>query len=223
MALGTLYIRNPSARTPAILAIAKEHGIELDIVHADTHGGENYDQLIQVNSLAQIPVFVGPDGFVLTECIPIALYITGQIETTTLLGSNQREYYQIIQWMSMVNSEMVPNIGGVMLPLLGRPQPVRKNSEDCLRRFHIGCKRLDTHLQRSRYLVGDQVTLADLFSVGAIIFAVKIFHKVLEARYPRLFSWFHEVYEIPMFKEIVGEFEPFDMPVPMLPEELAPN
>ncbi|KAF3058614.1 Beta-lactamase-like protein 2 [Daldinia childiae] len=156
MALGTLYIHHPSARTPAILAIAKEYGIELEIVHADTHGGENYDKLIKFNSLAQIPVFVGPDGFVLTECIPIALYITGQSDTTTLLGSNRREYYQIIQWMSMINSEMVPNIGGVVLPLLGRQPSVRQNSEDCLRRFHIGCKRLDTHLQKNRYLVGDQ-------------------------------------------------------------------
>lgn len=123
----------------------------------------------------------------------------------------------------MINSEMLPNIGGVMLPLLGRTPPVRQNSEDCLRRFHIGCKRLDTHLQKHRYLVGDQVTLADLFSTGAIIFAVKIFHKVLEAKYPRLLSWFHEVYEIPMFKSIVGEFEPMDIPVPMLPEEQVTN
>jgi hypothetical protein len=60
----------------AILAVAKAHGLELDVVQADKHDGENYEKLLRVNPLGQVPTFVGADGFVLTECIPIALYCT---------------------------------------------------------------------------------------------------------------------------------------------------
>lgn len=37
------------------------------------------------------------------------LLVTSQSDTTTLLGSNRREYYQILQWMSIANSELLPN------------------------------------------------------------------------------------------------------------------
>lgn len=56
-----------------ILAIAKAQGLELDLVQCE-HIGESRKKLLEVNSLGQVPVFVGPDGFVLSECIPITLY-----------------------------------------------------------------------------------------------------------------------------------------------------
>lgn len=62
-----------SPRVYAIMAIAKAQGLELDLVQVD-HIGESRKKLLEINPLGQIPVFVGPDGFVLSECIPIALY-----------------------------------------------------------------------------------------------------------------------------------------------------
>lgn len=57
------------------MAIAKAQGLDLDLVQVD-HIGESRKKLLDINPLGQIPVFVGPDGFVLTECIPITLYRT---------------------------------------------------------------------------------------------------------------------------------------------------
>lgn len=120
--------------------------------------------------------------------------------------------------MSFANSELLPNIGGVILPMLGRPQIVRKNSDDCLHGFHADCRYLEKHLKERTYLVAEQLTLADLFTVGTMIFAVKIFHPVLYAEYPRMMEWFKRVYEEPMFKKVVGELELLHMPYPNLPE-----
>ena len=120
--------------------------------------------------------------------------------------------------MSFANSELLPNIGGVLLPLLGRPEVVRKNGEDCLREFHADCRYLEKHLQERRYLIAERLTLADLFTVGTMIFAVKVFHPVLYAEYPRAMEWFERVYEEPMFKEVVGELELLHVPYPKLPE-----
>ena len=58
--------------------------------------------------------------------------VTAQSDTTTLLGSTRRDYHDIIRWMSMANSDMLPAIGGVILPLIGRHLAVRKNKEDCI-------------------------------------------------------------------------------------------
>ena len=70
------FLKQPNPRSTAILAIAKAHGLELDIIYADRDSKENHQKLLEINSLGQVPVFVGADGYVLTECIPIALYCT---------------------------------------------------------------------------------------------------------------------------------------------------
>lgn len=123
--------------------------------------------------------------------------------------------------MSLANADLLPAIGGVILPLLGRHQVLRMDSDDCLRAFHTDCKLLDAHLQQHQYLIGDQLTLADLFTVGTMQFGVMVFHKALRAQYPRLTEWFHAVYELPMFKAIAGDLHLLNVPFPTLPEESA--
>ena len=123
--------------------------------------------------------------------------------------------------MSFANSDLLPVIGGVILPLIGKPLAVRKNSEDCLRTFHTGCKVLESRLRESKYLVGEQQgpTLADFFTVGTFVFAYAVFYEVLRKSYPRLVEWFEEVYEMPMFKDVAGDLRLLDVPVPTLPED----
>lgn len=63
-------------RSPAILAVAKANNFKLDIVTipSSQDAPEYYRKL---NRLAKIPTFVSSDeGFVLSECIAIALYST---------------------------------------------------------------------------------------------------------------------------------------------------
>lgn len=68
--------KKPNPRTTAIMAIAAAHGIQLDIVQATPGHKDNFKKLLEINPLGQIPTFVGNDGWVLSECIPIALYST---------------------------------------------------------------------------------------------------------------------------------------------------
>ena len=121
--------------------------------------------------------------------------------------------------MSLVNSDLLPAQGGVILPLIGRHETVRKNREDSLRALHKDFQVLENRLQKTRYLVGEQLTLADYFAVGMLVFSFMIFHKTLAADYPRLTEWFHEVHEVPMFKEVAGDLRLLDMPFPTLPEQ----
>ena len=121
--------------------------------------------------------------------------------------------------MSFANSDLLPAIGGVILPLIGRELDVRKNSEDCLRSFHAGCKLMENHLQKNKYLVGHHPMLADFFVCGTLVFAFMIFHEVFRADYPRLAEWFNEIYEVPMLKSAVGELHLLDIPYPTLSEK----
>ncbi|KAJ0120542.1 hypothetical protein J7T55_015271 [Diaporthe amygdali] len=205
MAFGKLYTRKPNPRTTAILAVAKAQGLDLDIVYHDREDPHSHEELLRINPLAQVPVFVGADGYKLTECIPIALY-----------SSSKQDYFNIIRWMSFANSDLLPAIGGVILPVIGLPLEVRMNDQDCLRVLRRDCKLLEDQLKKSKYLVGDQVTLADMFTVGLLFGAFMVLHKMLEAEYPRLTEWYNEVYHIPMFNSVAGPLHKLDIPVPTL-------
>jgi len=56
---------------------AKENGLELEMVEESpfNEGGVSAEYK-KINKLGKIPTFVGADGFVLTECIAIAIYST---------------------------------------------------------------------------------------------------------------------------------------------------
>lgn len=107
----------------------------------------------------------------------------------------------------------------MILPLIGRHQSVRKNTQDCLRGFYAGCQRLNDHLKGRDFLVGDSLTLADVFVVSEMAFGVRIFHQALLRDYPELVRWFHAVHGLPILRDVVGEFKEIKVPIPTLEAE----
>ncbi|KAL8918401.1 MAG: hypothetical protein Q9208_007371 [Pyrenodesmia sp. 3 TL-2023] len=133
-------------------------GVKLDVIIHDKKNKESHEQLLRVNLTGQVPVFVAANGYVLTECIPIALYITSLNNTITPLGSTRRDYYDILKWMSLVHYDLLPAIGALILPLIGDRPQVRKNTEDCLKALYTDCRTLDNQLSKTKYLIGDHLT-----------------------------------------------------------------
>ena len=121
--------------------------------------------------------------------------------------------------MCFTNTELLPAIGGCILPLLGKPQIIRHNVEDCLRAMHKECKLIDNRLAGNKYLIGERLTVADLFTVSALAGAYMVFHKELRPQYTWMTRWFDEIYSIPMYKEVAGHLPLLNLPYPKLPAE----
>jgi elongation factor 1-gamma len=56
-----------------LFVLAKENGLDIETVLEDTGSGVSQDYL-KLNPLGKVPTFQGEDGFVLSECIAIAIY-----------------------------------------------------------------------------------------------------------------------------------------------------
>ena len=121
--------------------------------------------------------------------------------------------------MSFSNSEFLPCVGGFLLPLIGRIPVVRLNGADSLRAFRLNCTLTDNHLKANRYLIGEQLTIADFFLVSMLTAAFMGFDKVLRAEYPSMTRWFDEVYNIPMYKEVAGDLHMLNLPFPTSPAD----
>jgi hypothetical protein len=68
-------VQQGNPRTTSLLAVAKENGLDIEFVNTEPAKGVSAEYL-KLNKLGKVPTFEGADGFVLSECIAIAVYRT---------------------------------------------------------------------------------------------------------------------------------------------------
>ncbi|KAL2162789.1 hypothetical protein VTH06DRAFT_6625 [Thermothelomyces fergusii] len=211
MAFGKLYTSPGNPRSTAIRAVAKANNLELEEVEVDTKNPSA--DFLKANALHKIPTFVGADGFVLTECIAIAVYVTSQNEKTTLLGKTKQDYASILRWMSFFNSEVLPKLAGWFRPLLGRDPYNKKAVDEAAKAVGEVVAVIETHLRDNTYLVGERITLADIFGAGLISRGFEyFFDKEWRQQNPNVSRWYETVYNQPIYSAVVPPFEFIDTP-----------
>ncbi|PPJ56047.1 hypothetical protein CBER1_03406 [Cercospora berteroae] len=205
MPFGTLYTRPFNPRTPAILAVAKSYGLDLEtktIISAED-ASEDY---LDLNPLGKIPTFVGANGFVVSECIAVALYVASQKEDTTLLGDSKEDYASIVRWMSFANMEILLHLGGWFNPIIGRRPFVQSEVDESDRQTNKRMDILEKHLEGRVYLVGNRLSLADMFVTGVVAGGFMFFFdQAWRESHPNVTRWFLDVYEQPIYADIAGK------------------
>ena len=83
-----------------------------------------------------------------------------------MLGKTKQDYASILKWMSLANSEVLPSLSSWFGPLIGRDSYNKKNVEESAKATNKAVGVLEGHLLLNTYLVGERLTLADIFSVG---------------------------------------------------------
>ncbi len=129
--------------------------------------------------------------------------------------------------MSFANSEILPALGGWFNPLIGR-QPFVKEQVDAnqnatLHRFQI----LEDHLASNQiavrgdgavYLVGDSLTLADLFVAGIAAGAFMFFlDGEWRKEHPACTEWFERVAGLEIMEAVVGKAVLTEQMMPSVP------
>ncbi|GIZ46257.1 hypothetical protein CKM354_000938900 [Cercospora kikuchii] len=205
MSFGTLYTRPFNPRTPAILAVAKSYGLDLatkTVVSAE----DASDEYLDLNPLGKVPTLVGANGFVVSECIAVALYVTSQKEDTTLLGNSREDSASIVRWMSFANMEILLHLGGWFNPIIGRRPFVQSEVDESMKQTNKRMDILEKHLEGRVYLVGDRLSLADLFVTGVVAGGFMFFFdQAWRESHPNVTRWFLNVYEQPIYAEVAGK------------------
>ncbi|KAI1072236.1 hypothetical protein LB507_003305 [Fusarium sp. FIESC RH6] len=206
MAFGTLFTRENNCRSTAIKAVAKANDIELNIVEAEK--GNATAEHLKANGLGKIPAFVGEDGFALSECIAIAIYITSQNEKTTLLGKTKQDYASILKWMSFFNSEVLPTLIAWFAPLKGDSPYNKKNVDDAIKATEKNFAVVEQYLLHNTFLVSERITLADLFAAGIATRGFQyFFDKQWREEHPATTRWFETVRSQPIFSDVAEKVE----------------
>ncbi|KAJ4288659.1 elongation factor EF-1 gamma subunit [Kalmusia sp. IMI 367209] len=222
MSFGKLYSYSGNPRTTSLLAVAKENALDLEFVETVPANGVSTEYL-KLNKLGKVPTFEGADGFVLSEAIAIAVYLTSQNEKTALLGKTKQDYASILRWMSYANTEILTPLGGWFRPLVGRDPYNKKNIEDSKAAATKAVHALEEYLLTHTYLVGERLTLADFFTASILARGFQYFYdKAWRAENPNVTRWYETVYNVPSYSAVAGELKFIDEAIKNVPPKKEP-
>ncbi|CEJ81283.1 Putative Elongation factor 1-gamma 2 [[Torrubiella] hemipterigena] len=212
MAFGTLFTKSDNPRSTAIKAVAKANGLDLKIVEVEFEETRTAEHL-KASPLGKIPAFAGEDGFQLSEAIAIAIYITSQNEKTTLLGKTKQDYASILRWMSYFNTEIIDPLSQQYLPLLGRTAYDKKAIDAAAAVSKKSTNALEAYLRDTTFLVGERITLADIFAAGIITRGFQFFYgKEWRQENPNITRWFELIINQPIFSAVAEKLEFLETP-----------
>ena len=120
--------------------------------------------------------------------------------------------------MSFANSEVLPPLSGWFRPLIGRDPFNKKMVEDsqkaCLKAVGV----LEQHLLVNTFLVGERITLADLFTTSIISRGFEFFFdKKWRAEYPNVTRWYETIYNQPIYSAVANKLNFIDQAIPNQP------
>ncbi len=122
-------------------------------------------------------------------------------------------YASILRWMSFFNSEVLPKLGAWFRPLLGKDAYNKKAVEEAQKAALATISVVEAHLRDNTYLVGERITLADIFAVGIIARGFQYFFgKEWRQENPNVSRWYETVYNQPIYSAVAPDFALLDAP-----------
>lgn len=108
--------------------------------------------------------------------------------------------------MSFANHEILPGISGFFRPLIGRDPYNKKSVDDNMKAAYTTVDVLEEHLLHNTFLVGERVTLADLFVTSVITRGFEyLFDKDWREKHPNVTRWYTTVFNQSIYSDVHGE------------------
>lgn len=122
-------------------------------------------------------------------------------------------YASILKWMSFFNQEILGSLGAWYLPLLGRgtynKKAIDEHSKKTLALFDI----VEEYLLHNTFLVGERITLADLFCAGLASRGFQFFFdKTWRQEHPNVTRWWTTVTAQPIYADVGPKLTLLDTP-----------
>ncbi|CAI5758246.1 unnamed protein product [Candida verbasci] len=183
---------------------------KLDIKLSDKD--DSYHKYFTLN---KIPAFIGKKGFKLHEIIAIVIYLINEAEPNSkLLGKNGAEYAQILKWLSFANTELMPTEANIFKPLTGQSPFNKKQIDDNSQYLTKILQVFESRLIEFTYLVGERITLADLFATTLFVRGFDfLYGEEWRKQYPGITRWFKTIIKSPILNEFLGDYKFIDKPV----------
>ncbi|EDO14592.1 hypothetical protein Kpol_331p1 [Vanderwaltozyma polyspora DSM 70294] len=206
MSQGTLYLKDfPRAILPR--ALVNHYKINVDVV-ADA----SEDAVFKKDfPMGRVPTFVGPNDYILHEVIavnPFLVHLTKDEKVIkTLLGADYKEECQVLKWISLCNSDFFMTVADIFYEYIDRFPYHQDIVDRGLVQIDQITEMFEAGLKKSKYLVNDHITLADLFCITEWAFCLQhCFGPEWREKHPLIVNWVLDVIKSPIIKDEYKDF-----------------
>ncbi|KAI1369616.1 glutathione S-transferase [Xylaria arbuscula] len=208
---GKIYSYPTNPRVTRVMVMAEMNGLEIEIPPFTMRETNATPEFLAKFPLGKVPAFEGADGFLLTESLAIAYYVAqAGPKADQLLGKDAKTQALIRKWASFAEGEIFTNAFMPIAMAVMKFYPMNEGAFDMhIKNLEKDIKALEVALEGGKkYLVGDQVTMAD-FSVASWLYHLFKHFGDAEMRKanPNLTAYFEAFAAVPEHKKYFGEPE----------------
>lgn len=196
-----LYYTLFSPPSRAVMILAKELGLELNLINVNMLAGDHKkDEYAKLNPMKQVPTLVDGD-FVLAESRAILMYLVNQYSPGNELYPTDPKKKAKVDRILFLTNEMF-QLGKRILAavhLLGKPMP-----EDLVNERKTLLKVLD-ELIVGPFLTGDKMTIADISAVADITVSTEVMGSDVSSC-PKVVKWLQHMKDnLPEYEELIAK------------------
>jgi len=196
----------PSPRRARVFIAEK--GLEIPTTDISIAKGEQMtDEFRKINPHCTLPALVTDDGVTLTQNIGIATYLERKFPDPALMGRTPAETGEIMDWAAiaeqqggMATAEALrnsnPHMKGRALPGPDNYEQIPELAERGLARAARFQELMERRMQGREWVVGDQISYADITAFVLLDFQRIIKLKIDESK-PALFAWYSKMRDRP--------------------------
>ena len=177
----------------------------IDVVNVDIAKGETFsNEFREINPYGGLPVLELDDGELITESMAISRYFEELYPEIPLMGTDAKSKALTEMWNRRIELGLYNSIalsfrhGNPMWKAV--TNQVEQFSEvsalDADKHIH----KLNKHLANSKYIAGNEFSIADITALCAIDFAKVIKRRIDEEKHPHLARWYKMVSARPSAK-----------------------
>ncbi|KAI8674651.1 hypothetical protein NCS57_00363800 [Fusarium keratoplasticum] len=212
MVFAKIYTYPGNYRVQRVKVAAELNGLEVVDAEGFKMGVTNREpEFLAKFPQGKVPALETPDGFCLAENIAICRFIADSGPAADQLnGADVRTKAQINEWVAFCEAHIAVPMNFVAGVTVYKYIPQEEGTFNMMvAQFEKGVQRVEAALAGGKeYLVGEQVTLADIMVFGALSFSLSfLFDEEKRSKVPGTVRYLKALSEQPAFKNAFGELK----------------
>lgn len=203
-----LYHNPYSQNARRVLSVLKHLGLQVEEHVIDlAKGQQKAPEFLAINPNGKVPALVDGD-FHLWESNAIVQYLAEKAGSP-LMPTDLRGRAEIARWSAWTNAHFGPAVATLTWERVFKPMFMKMTTDEAevkkgLERFHAAAPVLNAHLERRKWLMGDQLTVADFTVAACLTYADAA--GVPVADYPHVAHWMARMAELPAWQATQPKF-----------------
>ncbi|KAL7692643.1 putative elongation factor 1B gamma, S-crystallin, glutathione S-transferase [Plasmopara halstedii] len=206
-----LYTYPGNYRAFKVLIAAEYNGINIELPEFDMAKDTKSAAFKSKTPIGKVPLLETEEGCIF-ESGAIARYIARLRPDLGLYGKTFFESGQIDGWIDFSAFELEVPLEVWVHPILGVGKFHAAASTKAKADVRKALQTLENHLHLRTYLVGEQVTLADIVVASSLVYPFKfVLDKEFRKPFPAVIRWFTTLVNQPEFQAVVGDVPLIDV------------